>query len=131
MEALGSAIMVACVTLSSLSFYCVFGNIVTTANDDYSTIFYTGLCWYRKSPKVRRYLLMIMMSVQRPFYLSGYGIIRASMQNLMRVSDCDGFQWIYFNQNVFTGLKICYVVLLFSYITLDMLPSSPNKQDKL
>lgn len=76
---------IAMLALSALSFYCIFGDIVTAANDKFANLFFMELNWYQSPSIVRKRFLLMMMITQKPFYLSGYGMISASRETLLTV----------------------------------------------
>lgn len=43
--------------------------------------------WYRYPRSVQRYLPLLMMQSQRPFYLSAYGIMELNLENFVQVSE--------------------------------------------
>lgn len=42
--------------------------------------------WYRYPCSVRRFVLLMMIRAQQPFYLSAYGVMRCTLENFVRVS---------------------------------------------
>lgn len=87
----GAATFFACATVSiasliSLLIYCFFGNWVTSYNEELAQFIYNELEWYRASYKIKKHLVIIMMISQKRFYMSGYGLLNASLENFMAVS---------------------------------------------
>lgn len=48
--------------------------------------------WYRYPKSVRRFLILMMIRSQQPFYLNAYGIIKLNLENFVRVSAIDSAQ---------------------------------------
>lgn len=43
--------------------------------------------WYQHPGSVRRFLVIMMIRSQQPFYLSAYGIMKLNLENFLRVSE--------------------------------------------
>lgn len=66
--------------------------------------------WYRYSKRVRRYLVLMMVRSQQPFYLNAYGLMTLNLANYIGVSKrIDEFQsWIWLFGIEFQLLKWIY-----------------------
>lgn len=63
-----------------------FGQKVHTNLLELSDVIYQ-LEWYRYSPRVRRFMLLMLLRAQQPFYLSAYGIMALNLENYVGVSE--------------------------------------------
>lgn len=78
--------------LTALTVYFYIGQKFHTQLYELSYIGYETE-WYRYSSHVRRFLLLMIMRSQQPFYLSAYGIMELRMQNYINVSQWRWFKW--------------------------------------
>lgn len=63
---------------------CYFPNKITTYCSDIGNIVYQSE-WYRLSPKLQKYLQLVIKRSQRPVFLHGFKIIRCSMETFSKV----------------------------------------------
>lgn len=87
--------------LSCMFIYCYVGNIVTVKCFNVSLIAYQSL-WYRYPTNLQFYVMQIIRFSQKPFYLSGYGVMRCSLESFTSVSLL----------LIYSNVKYSFIVLL-------------------
>lgn len=88
-----------------LFFYTYFGQILHLGVSHFGGSIYESEC-YRYPVRVQRFVLMMMMQAQRPFYISAYGIMRCNLELFVGVKTQgeEEEEWICIGQ------VYCYIV---------------------
>lgn len=66
------------VYVTELFVYCFVGEFVSGNMLEVSSVVYKDLNWYCLPPRLRRHLLMLMLSSQKEFHLDGFGLSAVS-----------------------------------------------------
>lgn len=73
-----------CYILDILLFLCYFGNVLTNSLIEVADCAYDSE-WYKYPNKSRAYVAFMIQSAQRPFFISAYGIMPCTIENLLKV----------------------------------------------
>lgn len=71
--------------IEMLFIFFYFGQILHTNLIDFSDTIYQSE-WYRYPRSVQRFVLIMIMLAQKPFYVSAFGIIRCNLESFVAVS---------------------------------------------
>lgn len=70
--------------LSCMFAYCYLGNVVTAKCIEIGDAAYQSL-WYRYPLFAQQYIIFVLRFTQRPFYFSGFGLMRCSLESFTSV----------------------------------------------
>lgn len=73
-----------CYILDTLFFLCYFGDVLTNSLIEVADYAYDSE-WYNYPIKRRAYVAFLIQSAQRPFFISAYGILPCTIENLLKV----------------------------------------------
>lgn len=73
-----------CYILDILIFLCFFGNVLTNSLIEVADYAYDSE-WYNYPNKSRAYVAFMIQSAQKPFFISAYGIMPCTIENLLKV----------------------------------------------
>lgn len=78
-------LMAASTALSNLFVYCYFGQLATESFEQMRDYLYEGLHWFKLTIKLQKYIVLMLLNMQKPIYYHGFGVALLNLRTFIQV----------------------------------------------